>query len=517
MRMALMTGGKIPYTDISNIGADEAPSMGVKAFINPNERNNMGPGGVQLPTGGIDMNPQQPGQQLMPQQPQQQPQGQPSPLSAGASSPLQQPPSNILQMTSQGQAMNAMTPPKMAKGGSAHYDPSPVLKKRDIEAMADRMARQMAGLENPNNKTIKQLAREQDLPIDIRSQKKMEVPIINFEELADASTVGVPGDPSRGGVVPTKRNLTNPKAGEVLHAIGGEKLENPVPLYGGKDYGAYGHGAGWASDLGASAGLFNVVKRLAEQYPNSKVLGHYHKMTPDSLNHAVHMLDAVISHHRPHESAPEHLANLNHLMRNVKTTSSKHDIPYPEFPGFENPADVMLHGAVNSGLRKKLIGLLSTEKYFPGGKQKMNDIIYALSHPELRNIETGAGGSAILEFDPTKELKESISPHPTYAHDIPSKLIGRTRYITPADILAPRSMHNARKEIAAMGKKVVPFNQAKMNIIREPIDQQYINQIGEYEQAMRKRLGYKKGGSTKLSTNKDVMQLELTRKPKKAK
>jgi hypothetical protein len=87
-------------------------------------------GNQPLPVGGIDMSRQQ-GQQLMPANlaPPQPPQGgqppqaggMPSPLSAGASSPAQQPPSNILQMTPQGQALNAMTPPqqpaKMAEGG----------------------------------------------------------------------------------------------------------------------------------------------------------------------------------------------------------------------------------------------------------------------------------------------------------------------------------------------------------------------------------------------------------------
>jgi hypothetical protein len=89
-------------------------------------------GDQPLPIGGIDMSQGQQGNQLMPasliqppQSPQGAPQGQPpqaggmpSPLSAGASSPAQQPPSNILQMTPQGQALNAMSPPKMADGGS---------------------------------------------------------------------------------------------------------------------------------------------------------------------------------------------------------------------------------------------------------------------------------------------------------------------------------------------------------------------------------------------------------------
>jgi hypothetical protein len=165
-------------------------------------------------------------------------------------------------------------------------------------------------------------------------------------------------------------------------------------------------------------------------------------------------------------------------------------------------------------MRKKLIGLLGTEKNLPGGKQKLDDLYYAISHPELRNLETGAGGSSMLQFDPSRELRDTNSRHPTYGYDIPSKLIGKLKYPTPADLLAPRSMHNARQEIKAMGKKVNPFNQAKMSIIREPIDEQYINQLGEYETAMRKRLGYKKGGGVKLHTDQDTMALELSRKKK---
>lgn len=411
-----------------------------------------------------------------------------------------------------------------AKGGSAkpqkslHYEPSPSLSKADIEAMADRMARQMSGEDNPNNKTLQQIEREKNLSVGIKSSKKNDVPVINYEDLKGSYSVGVPGDTSRGGIKPTKGGgMNSPKAGEYLTEIGGEKLDQPVGLFGGKDYGAYGHPAGWASDLGASRGMFNVVRRLAKENPEVDVYGHYHKMSPEALNHAVHMLDAVLAHHKPHATDAERIAYLNNLMRNERPTTSKHDAPYPSFAGFENPEDIRLQAPFNSGMRKKIIGLLGKEKHFAGGKQKLDDIIYAISHPELRNIETGAGGSSIIKFDPSRSLKESLSPHPTYGHDIPSSLVGRTRYTTPAELLAPRSMYNAKKEIKAMGKKVVPFNQAKMNIIREPIDEQYINQLGEYEMAMKKRLGYKKGGAVgkaKVSDNLDTMRLALTRNKK---
>ena len=136
MRMSLMANGKSQFGDIQNIGANEAPGMDVKAYINPNQQQS----GV-MPVGGVDMSNGQPGQQLMPpgatSPPPVQP-GQPgaSPLSAGPSSPAQQGPSNILQMTPQGQALNAMTPPqqppKMAKGGS--------IKSKSVGDMKDEIA-----------------------------------------------------------------------------------------------------------------------------------------------------------------------------------------------------------------------------------------------------------------------------------------------------------------------------------------------------------------------------------------
>ena len=385
-----------------------------------------------------------------------------------------------------------------------HFAPSPALSKKAIEAHAERIVRQMAGQDNPNKKTQQQLEREQNLQVDIRSGgPKSKLPVIDYSKLGkNAFTVGVPGDPSIGGLVPHNEvqengGIEKPKAGEYLQGIGGEALSREVPMYGGYMYGGYGHPAGWASDLGASRGMFNVVQKLAKEDPTRDIYGHYHKMTPESLNHAVHFLDALMTHSRLHELTDEQRNMLNYLMREVQTTKNKKDRPYASFPGFENPEDVMAHALLSSDMRKKIISTISKDKYLPGGTQRLDDVIFAASHPELRNIETGAGGNSVIKFNPKGKLKESLSSHPTYGHDIPSQTIGQTRYTTPFQLLAPRSYHRAKTQIAAMGKKVDPFNMAKMSIIREPIDEQYINQMGEYENAMRKRLGYKKGGKIK--------------------
>ena len=128
---------------LQSIGANEAPSMGIKAYVptsGSRDAGHMPVGGIDtamgdLPVGGIDMSKQQPGQQLMPNAP---------PAPAGAQPGMDQVPrgdkintmdgtgmppnpnanpnqmgSNILSMTPQGQAMAALKPQGLAEGGSA--------------------------------------------------------------------------------------------------------------------------------------------------------------------------------------------------------------------------------------------------------------------------------------------------------------------------------------------------------------------------------------------------------------
>lgn len=134
IKAQMMTKG---LSSLQSIGAEEAPSMGVKAFvptIGRPDNGQMPVGGVDtsrgnLPVGGIDMSKMQPGQQMMPtpagQQPgmDQVPQGDKIPTMDGTGMPPapnanpNQMGSNILAMTPQGQAMAAMKPQGLAKGG----------------------------------------------------------------------------------------------------------------------------------------------------------------------------------------------------------------------------------------------------------------------------------------------------------------------------------------------------------------------------------------------------------------
>ncbi len=141
----LSTLSKVLGVNLSSVGADEAPDLPVKAYMDPDRGEPM-----QLPTGGVEIAPGQllqPGQAAQP--PQQEPgapgmpgaQGgiPPGALAAliaqhqaaqGAPGMPQQPPSNILAMTRQGQAMNAMRPPAPGTPPMRLADGGPVDKKK---------------------------------------------------------------------------------------------------------------------------------------------------------------------------------------------------------------------------------------------------------------------------------------------------------------------------------------------------------------------------------------------------
>ena len=106
-------------TSLKDVGANEAPNLKVKEYVAPG----IGPG---LPVGGVDFQPEMPGQQMLPGQPnapmgavppqQGQPAGQMPPTGQQPAPAPGAPRSNILQMTPQGQALAAMRPPQQPPG-----------------------------------------------------------------------------------------------------------------------------------------------------------------------------------------------------------------------------------------------------------------------------------------------------------------------------------------------------------------------------------------------------------------
>ena len=401
----------------------------------------------------------------------------------------------------------------------AVYPAVPEIPKAQINSMAERMYAQMTGQSNPNAKTQIQMAREKDLPIDVREHAApLPKPVIDMAQHKGAHIVGVPGDTSIGGMLPPGEGglERSSHAAVTLHGIGNKQFEHDVPQYGGEMYGGYGHPFKWAGGEAGVRPIEKAVKQIHAYDPEAKIMGQFVKMTPQSLDFALHNLDTMLQYMEPHKLPPAQRELLDRLLAGKYGTHPA----MAHSPGFADPHELLLQAQQDSKLRKKAVQILATKKNMPAGTGPWEDVQYAISHPHLRNMETGAGGSTIMEMDPHESYKNLFSPNPTYKHELPTKEegVGRAEFMQPAELAYPRSLAYAKEAIQRLPEKkrarVQPFNMMKMIGMRELVDPQYIDQLGQYNQRMRELMGtghqgYAEGGEVKQEPSQDEMMAHV--------
>ena len=362
---------------------------------------------------------------------------------------------------------------------------APAKSKEEIEAIAHRIAPQMlgefvrgkAGTQSVAGKTQKQFAREKDLPVDIRPTKGehlQEPKKVDYEKLMGNVMMGIPGDTS----------IT----GKSIHGVGDIRLEYPSPQHGGP---LYGHGREdekfWASGINAARRVQNLGKEIQRQY-DAPVLGKYIMMGPEGLPYAQHFADANLQAIDLSKMSKRQIEGFNKLIRQGSPKSG----PRQNFPGIEDKNEAYLHMAFDPELRKHFNQLMEmptvTSKFnLPSGQ----DIRFAVTEPELRNLEVGMTGKSMGRMRP--EIKDlTISSHPTYTHDIPGEFMGSTRYPVPYELSFPDTVKAVRENLKQAPQE---FGSLKMVGPRQIIDQQLIDEIRQYEEAMKRLTGKKKGGA----------------------
>lgn len=350
--------------------------------------------------------------------------------------------------------------------------------KAEIEAMAQKMAPQFLGefvkkagkTESVAGKTKKQFTREQDLPIDIRGERPVITPV-DIAEHKGSVMVGVPGDPSI--------------AQRTLHGIGDVAFDNPVDLWGGPLYGANKEHF-WASGSGISRGLRAQAGRASGALGGAPALGTFIRM-PEGLPYAMHTLESLLAYQRPDLIDKKTMSALN---EEIKRGTLKHE--FPHFVGFEDPELLLLQAQHEPNLRKHIANtLMKPTRSSSYGLRGGADVEYAITEPELRNLEAGATGFSLGKIDLDKPL--TPSSHPTYEANIPGQFLGGFKYPMPYNLTFPDTTAFARE---AMAKKagVNELGMFKMSTPRQQIDQQLIDEIKTYEDYMKRFTGKKKGG-----------------------
>jgi hypothetical protein len=367
------------------------------------------------------------------------------------------------------------------------------LTQAEIRMYAERMAPQVAGelTRGADAKTVagksqKQFKREQTLPVDRKVlpgavDPSAPLPYMTLEDQIDSVLLGLPGDPTLARVS--------------LAGIGDVPFAQAVTQHGGPRYGD--KNKLWASNLSAATGLLNAADRASRQFGDAPVIASYMKM-PSGFGFAQHYLETLLQYQRPdllNKAAREALE------KDIKAgfVDDGKRVTFPNFPGFDDLGAVAQAAESDSILRKHIAAKLGTsEKY---GLRPAADVQFAVSHPELTNLETGASGFTLGELTPGL-LTESA--HPTYSHDIPGKVLGQTQYPTPYDLL-----YRDQLDLIRNNPEAPEFSTLKMLGARQKIDEQLVNEINEYQERMRQLLGRKKGGAVKKAEGGPVNLTDL--------
>ncbi len=355
------------------------------------------------------------------------------------------------------------------------------LTQAEIRMYAERMAPQVAGeltrgagAKTVAGKSQKQFKREQTLPVDRKVlpgavDPSAPLPYMTLEDQIDSVLLGLPGDPTLARVS--------------LAGIGDVPFARAVTQHGGPRYGD--ENKLWASNLSAATGLLNAADRASRQFGDAPVIASYMKM-PSGFGFAQHYLESLLQYQRPDLLNKAAREALEKDIRAGFVDDGKR-VTFPNFPGFDDLGAVAQAAESDSILRKHIAAKLGTsEKY---GLRSAADVQFAISHPELTNLETGASGFTLGELH-AKPL--ALSSHPTYEYDILGKVLGQTQYPTPYDL-----MYRDQLELIRNNPEAPEFNTLKMLGARQKIDDQLVNEINEYQERMRQLLGRKKGGAVK--------------------
>jgi hypothetical protein len=370
----------------------------------------------------------------------------------------------------------------------------------EIRAMAERMAPQVMGefvreaptASKPNpsanvvGKSKKQFDREKNLQIGYQDIKTPVTPQeFDYAKHKDDLLIGAAGD-----VTPANR---------MLLSIDNQPLSYAVHQQGGPEWALY-NPSGWAASDEMARTYMKRADMAAEAYDAEPLL-HYHKMTPDANWYAMHHLHSLLGHMRPEElrfKNPELYSKMVDEIRNKDVGFGKH----PEFEGFDDPLNLNIHAQIDPHFRRHLGAILGSptfaERY---GLNSGVDVMAATSLPELRDLEVGSSGYAIVPLDTKAPLQHFAADSQTYDTGFPMKGEPmRSKYPSPYQLIY-RDTLNWMKEHPSE-KKSSEFGRMNMIVPKQQIDNELIEAIGEYQRRMKELTGKKKGGAIKKPIKK---------------
>jgi hypothetical protein len=521
MRMALQNKSTFPKYGIQSIGANEAPDLSPKYYIQPNRDGNLG-------VGGVDMDNITPGMQLVKQEiPNMNPPNSPNAQQA-PQSPLGAPPSpqggqsNILNMTPQGQALSAMTPPQqgmpqMARGGNVQgYASKGYVHHTDLY---------------PHPEVGKRFK------ISGVGQGLAPINHVNVEDLMGGSFGVAPWDTS---------------GSHVVEGVSGNDLINPVKLEAGQNFSRMLNniktGRGGASGRKVVEGQQDRITKAIIHNLENRGNGNVYTspMTMNAMtssNFSTMPIEIQLDLMHQAGLTQEELDTLSDEVRKEKGMEN--------FVGFDDPN---LWEHITKGdsrkvksianVRKAMTKVLASKENQHRLNYNFEDLVGAITDPDLRGAPMNHTGRILLKGNPEITPGDQFTDpnHTSYSTGHKQKFIGGS-HNAPVELWMPDSFEQEKKRLLRKNPSLATNPNLRNQTInslawtKEPVGYQKINDRvvqnikrfeegqkagdidpndlqGIFEYYKRKHGGFKKGGKVKESL--DTMRYALT-KTKKAK
>lgn len=365
---------------------------------------------------------------------------------------------------------------------------APNLPPQELTKTAERVARQQMGehvrrvpnkSENLAGRSMKEVERLKNLDIELQPTKQIPTPTVVPEKKGEVR-IGLPGDISISDQILMSVNnlpIGAQQEGGALYGFG--KMDLPDPAF-------------WASNRVPAQQVQNKATDVANVFDTPDVLAMHLAMGHEAMNFAQHFADANL---RAIQQMPVHPESAKLFNEIVRAGNPKTGEKFPHFPGVENYEETYKALQQDPEMRKWFNNRMKVDKITgPLGLPSGKEIEYAVMEPALSNMEPSMVGLSVGRLRPGAELIPD-SAHKTYSHDIPGLALGRTQELLPVDLAFPDAAAHIRKtkrpdDFTATIQKLYPH---------QVVDEQYINQLGEYYNRLKQIRGYKKGGAVKKS------------------
>jgi hypothetical protein len=342
-------------------------------------------------------------------------------------------------------------------------------KKGDTKNLAGRSMR-----ENERIKALEyELAPTKDIPASTEYESR--IGDINVAFPGDYTVSDVELKSLRGKPVGSRQQ------GGSRYGLG--KMDRDDPLF-------------WASSEMPAQLAQDKITDVAHLFDTDRVMAEHLAMGPVATNFAQHFADAnlrAIDYSKLRKKDMKLFDDIiagGYDKKNPKTGVIE-TVAFPNWPGIADPEMAYQAMKRDPELRKWFNSRMKTPKVteatnMPNGL----DVQWAITSPDLRNMEVNLTGHSVGEMVPSAKLTDTAE-HETYAKGIRGKYAGHQGVLTPFSISYP----DAAQHIASTQRPQDFTGTIQKVFPHQIVDQQYLDEYGEYKRQLDRIIrGKKKGG-----------------------